>query len=122
MKIPKTSIPFTYSESKRVFENNLPIKEAAESIHKKCGLKITSSIDYGYFYRYLITGIGSCRSLSSYTQEYYLENILKDYNNDTEQKRKTLNHFKKLIEKYEGDKVGSKRKMRLVYEKYIKLV
>lgn len=122
MKIEEDLIPYTYSESKRVFENSLPIKEAAESIHKKCGLKITSSLDYGYFYRYLITGIGSCRSLSSYTQEYYLENILKDYNNDTEQKRKTLYHFKKLIEKFEGDKVGSKKSMRTIYEKYLKSI
>ena len=122
MKIPENIIPYTFKESKRVFENNLPVKEAAENIHKNCGVKITSAIDYAYYFRYLMTGNGSCRSLSKFTQEYFLKNILEDYKNDNEQKKKTLLHFKKLIEKFEGEKVGSKKSMRVIYEKYIKLV
>jgi hypothetical protein len=122
MKIPENVIPYTYKESKRVFENKLSVKEAAENIHKNYGVKITSSIDYAYYFRYLITGNGSCRSLSKFTQEYFLKNILEDYKNDNEQKKKTLLHFKKLIEKFEGEKVGSKKSMRVIYEKYIKLV
>jgi hypothetical protein len=118
MKIPKTAIQFTYNESKRVFENKLPIKEAAEHIHKKHGIKINSAIDYGYYFRYLITGEGSCRSLSSYTQKYYLDRIQKEYSN--EQFEKSLAHFKKLIEKFEGSKVGSKKGMRAIYDAYNK--
>jgi hypothetical protein len=122
MKIPENVIPYTYKESKRVFENKLSVKEAAENIHKNCGVKITSSIDYAYYFRYLMTGNGSCRGLSKFTQEYFLKNILEDYKNDNEQKKKTLLHFKKLIEKFEGEKVGSKKSMRVIYEKYKTLV
>lgn len=117
MLIAENKIPYTYKESKRVFENNLSVKEAAENIHKKCGIKVNSAIDYAYYFRYLITGNGSCRILSCYTQEFYLENIHKDYGK--EQFEKSLTNFKKLIENFEGQKIGSKKSMRAIYEKYI---
>lgn len=81
MKISENVIPFTYQESKRVFENKLSVKEAAENINKNCGIKITSSADYYYYYYYyfkhLMTGEGSCRVLRKFTQEHYLEQIEK---------------------------------------------
>lgn len=120
MSISEKHIPFTYEESKRVFENDLSIKEAAENINKKCDIKVTSATDYGYYFRYLMTGEGSCRSLSKFTQGFYLEKIYKDY--DKEQFKKSLLHFKKLIEKFEGEKVGSKKAMRTIYEKYNQMV
>ncbi|WP_432671165.1 hypothetical protein [Flavobacterium sp. SM2513] len=39
MKIPQEPIPYTYQESKRIFENKLSAKEGAENIHTKCGIK-----------------------------------------------------------------------------------
>lgn len=120
MKISEKHIPFTYQESKRVFVLNLSIKEAAENINKKCGIKITSATDYGYYFRYLITGEGSCRSLSKFAQEFYIKKICEDY--DEKQFKKSLHHFKKLIEKFEGEKVGSKKSMRAIYEKYVALI
>lgn len=120
MKISEKLIPYTYTESKRVFHKELSIKEATINIHKNCGIKISSASDYGYYFRYLMTGNGSCRSLSSFTQEYYLENILEDYG--SKQFLKTLLHFKKLIEKFEGSKLGSKKSMNLIYEKYRRIL
>ncbi len=122
MTIPNEAIPDCYKFSKEAFENKLKSKDAAEKIHSKHQLKLSSSKDYFNYFKVLITGSGSCRSLSKFTQEYFLNNILEDYKNDNEQKKKTLLHFKKLIEKFEGDKVGSKKSMRVIYEKYIKLV
>lgn len=120
MAISKEHIPYTYQESKRVFEKDLPIKEAAKNIHKECGIKITSASDYCYYFRYLMTGAGSCRSLSSFTQGYYLIQIHQDYGN--EQFKISLYHFKKLIEKFEGEKIGSKKSMNAIYENCCSLV
>lgn len=116
MKISDKLIPFTYTESKGVFENKLSLKEAAENIHNNCGIKITSALDYGYYFRYLMTGKGSCRILNKFTQRYYLEKIFQDYG--IEQRQKSLKNFKKLIDKFEGEKVGSKKSMRAIYEKF----
>lgn len=120
MKIPENVIRYTYKESKRVFENNLSFKEAAENIHKNCNLKITSALDYPYYFKYLITGSGSCRILSSYTQEFYLNSIFKDYGK--EQLAKSLIAFMTLIVKFEAGKEGSKKSMRAIYQKYSKLI
>lgn len=120
MRIPENVIPYTYQESKRVFENNFPIKEAAENINKKYGIKITSCSDYCYYFRYLITSDGSCRILSSYTQEYYLKRIHEDYGK--EQLAKSLNAFLQLIEKFEKQNNSIKPSMRKIYNKYLKFV
>ena len=81
-----------------------------------------SARDYYLYYSYLITGEKPTWSLNLFTLDFFLENILKDYNEEKKQKKKTLLHFKKLIEKFEGQKVGSKKSMRAIYEKYNKLV
>ena len=120
MKISDKQIPFTYQESKRVFENNLSAREAAENINKNCGIKITSSTDYYSYFKYLMTGQGSCRMLSKFTQEYYLEQIKMDYS--PEQFNKSLKAFFLLIKKFEGEKIGSKKSMRMIYKKYSKLI
>ena len=117
MKIPNDVIPDCYKFSKEAFENNLKSKDAAEKIRAKHQLKLSSSKDYFNYFKVLMTGSGSCRSLSVFTQEYFLKRILEDYGK--EQMEKSLLHFKKLIEKFEGDKVGSKNSMRAIYEKYL---
>jgi hypothetical protein len=120
MKISENVIPFTYQESKRVFENKLSVKEAAENINKNCGIKITSSADYYYYFKHLMTGEGSCRLLNKFTQEYYLEQIEKDFGK--EQLKKSLKAFYELIEKFEKENGSTKKSMRAIYEKYIVLV
>ena len=120
MKIPHEHIPYTYQESKRVFENNLPIKEAAENINKNCDITYNSCADYAHYFKYLMTGNQSCRILSSYTQEYYLEHIYKDYGK--EQLEKSLKNFYSLIEMFEQQGNPNKKSMRAIYEKYSKLV
>ena len=116
MKIPENVILHTYKESKRVFESNLSFKEAAENIHKNCNVKITSALDYPYYFKFLMTSSGSCRILSRYTQEFYLKSIYEDYGK--EQLKKSLVAFMKLIVKFEDGKEGSKKSMRAIYEKY----
>lgn len=120
MKILEKHIPYTYKESKRVFENKLSVKEAAENIHINTEIKITSSADYYYYFKYLMTGEGSCRELSKFTQEYYIEHIKNDYGK--EQLQKTLKVFMFLIEKYEKQIGTLKKSKRTIYEKYSKLV
>lgn len=117
MKISEELIPYTYQESKRVFDNELSVKEAAENIHKNCSIKINSCADYYYYFKYLITGEGSCRSLSKFTQEYYLEHIEKDFGK--EQLKKSLQAFYELIEKFQAGNGSTKKSMRAIYDKYI---
>ena len=81
MRIPEEAIPFSYEESKRAFENNTSVKDSAGNSNKKHGIKVTSASDYVYYFRYLMTGSGSCRSLSKFTQEYYLKRIAENYGN-----------------------------------------
>ncbi|WP_432671166.1 hypothetical protein [Flavobacterium sp. SM2513] len=67
-----------------------------------------------------MTGTGSCRALSTYSQEYYLEMIYKDY--AKEQLEKSLKAFYKLIEKFEQSDGSTKKSMRLIYEKFCLLM
>lgn len=120
MKISEELIPFTYQESKRVLENELSSKEAAENIHMKCGIKINSCADYYYYFKYLMTGEGSCRMLSTFTQNYYLEKIYEEY--DKEQFKKSLDAFYNLIVKFEKQNNSNKKSMRLIYNDFSKLV
>ncbi len=120
MRIPEEAIPFTYQESKRVFEKQISTKQAAENINQKHGIKVTSASDHVHFFKYLMTGTGSCRSLSKFTQEYYLIKIKEDYDND--QFEKSSNTFKNLIEKFEKDSPGTKVAMRKIYDKHKTLV
>ena len=116
MRIPEEAIPFTYEESKRAFEDKTSVKDAAEKINEKHGIKVTSASDYVHYFKYLMTGNGSCRSLSKFTQEYYLNKIKEDYG--SEQFEKSLAAFKKLYEKLEKDNPGTKVAMRKIYEKF----
>ena len=120
MKITESAISYTYIESKRVYENNLPFMEAAVSINKKCDIKITSAKDYPYYFKYLITGIGSCRILSRFNQEYYLKKIHEDYG--TEQLKKSLTAFMQLIDRFEKQNRTTKNSMRIIFDKYSKFV
>jgi hypothetical protein len=46
MKIPENLILYAYQESKRIFDNELSVKEAVENIHKTSGININSCADY----------------------------------------------------------------------------
>lgn len=120
MKIPNEVIPDCYKYSKQAFEGNITSDEAAKKIHNLHNLKLGSAKDYPILFKILITGEGSMWSLSSYCYEYFIKKIHEDYGN--EQLKKSLNTFMRLIKKYEGEKVGSKKLMRAIYEKYLKLV
>lgn len=120
MKIPKDAIPDCYKYSKEAFEGNLKSKDAAEKIHAKHHLKLSSSMDYFNYFKFLKTDSGTCRSLSLYTQEYFLKRIFEDYGK--EQLKKSLVAFMKLIVKFEAGKEGSKKSMRVIYEKYNQLI
>ena len=120
MTIPEEAIPFTFEESKRIFENDLSVKEGAENINKEHGIKVTSASDYVHYFKYLMTATGSCRSLSKFSQEYYLAKIREDYGKA--QFEKSLTAFKNLFEKFEKDTPGTKVAMRKIYDKYKALV
>lgn len=117
-KIPNEVIKDCYNYSKKAFEGKISKEEARLKIHKELHINYGSAKDYYLYYSYLITGEKPTWSLNKYTLEYFLREILKDYDNDYEQKKKTLENFKKLIEKFEKGKVGSKKSMRAIYEKY----
>lgn len=118
MKIPNELIPDCYKYSKQAFDGIITQEEARLKIHKELDINFGSARDYYLYYSYLINGEKPTWSLNKFTLEYFLEHILKDNKDNIEQKKKTLLHFKKLIEKLEGSKVGSRKSMRLIYEKY----
>lgn len=117
MRINSDFIPYTYEESKKVFEGSLLSSEAAENIFNNCGIKINSAKDYPQYFKYLMTGSGTCRNLNSFTQEYYLKQIREDYGVD--QFRKSLSAYKPLIEKFEKQNSSIKHSMRKIYNKHI---
>ena len=122
MKIPNDVIPDCYTYAKQAFEGKITANDARQKIHDELNINYGSARDYYLYYSYLITGKKPTWGLNTYTTKYFLENILVDNKNDVEQKRKTLFHFKKLIEKFEKGKVGSKKSMNIIYEKYSVLI
>ena len=118
MKIPNDKIPQCYKYAKQAYEGVILPSDANQKIHVELNINQRSAKDYYLYFRYLMTGEKPTWKLNNYTMEYFLSNILKDYS-DKEQKEKTIINFTKLIEKYEGDNVGSQRGMRIIYEKYI---
>jgi|GEM_PF-2297994 len=122
MKIPNEVIPYCYKFSKKAFEGKITKEIARLKIHEELGIKFSSARDYYLYYNYLITGEKPTWSLNVFTLEYFLEHILIDNKDNIEQKKKSLLHFKKLIEKFEGEKKGSRKSMRAIYEKFNQLV
>lgn len=120
MKISNEVIPDAYKFSKQVFENKLTLDEATLKLHITHNVNINSAKDYVYYFKYLMTGIGSCRSLSSYTQEFFLKKIHEDYGK--ERLVMSLLHFKILILMFEKQNNSTKVSMRKIYDKYIKLI
>lgn len=120
MRIPNEVIPDCYKYAKQAFEGKITPDEARQKIHEELNINFGSARDYYLYYNYLLTGHKPTWVLNIYTLGYFLENILKDYNDDIEQKKRTLLHFKKLIEKFEGTRVGSKKGMRVIYDEYNK--
>jgi hypothetical protein len=120
MKIPHEVITDCYKYSKQAYDEQASSNDFVNKLLSKHTIKVNSAKDYFYFYNYLISGLGSCRILSSYTQEYFLKRIYEDYGK--EQLKKSLKAFGFLIEKFEGEKVGSRKSMRAIYDKYMKLV
>lgn len=121
-RIPNKVIPDCYKFSKQAFEGKITKEVARLKIHQELGIKFSSARDYYLYYNYLITGEKPTWSLNLFTLEYFLEHILIDNNDNIEQKKKSLLYFKKLLEKFEGEKVGSRKSMRAIYEKYSKTI
>jgi hypothetical protein len=61
-------------------------------------------------------GAVSCRVLSKFTQEHYLEQIGKNFGE--EQFKKSLEAFYQLIEKFEKGNGSKKNSMGAIYDKY----
>ncbi len=122
MKIPNAVIPDCYKYAKQAFDGKITVDDARQKIHEQLNINFGSARDYYLYFNYLITGEKPTWILNKFTLEYFLEHILKDNKDNLEQKKKTLLNFKKLIEKFEGEKVGSKKAMRAIYEKYSKTI
>ena len=120
MKIPNEVIPDCYKYSKLAFEGKTTADDAAQKIHKLHDVKLGSAKDYPLLFKILMTGEGSMWNLSSYCQEYFIKKIYEDYGK--EQLKKSLITYMRLIKKYEGENLGSKKLMRTIYEKYKKFV
>jgi hypothetical protein len=120
MKISSELIPDCYIYSKQAFEGKISPNDARQKIHEELNINFGSAKDYYLYFNYLMTGNKPTWSLNRHTLGYFLGQIQEDYGD--EQMKKSLLHFKKLIEKFEGKKVGSKKSMRAIYDKYMKLV
>ena len=120
MKIPDTAIPECYKYAKQAFEGAITPNEARQRIHEELNINFGSARDYYLYYSYLITGDKPTWALNKFTLEHFLKTILKENEGNHEQKKKSLLHFKKLIEKLEGTNNGSKKSMRVIYDKYSK--
>jgi hypothetical protein len=121
MKIPNEVIPDCYKYAKQAFEGKISPSEARQKIHEELNINFGSARDYYLYYSYLLTGNKPTWPLNNYTLGYFLKHILKDYNDDIEQKKRTLLHFKKLIEKFEAQKGITMVAMRKIYEECLKL-
>lgn len=120
--IPNKAIPDCYKYAKQAFDGTIAIADARQKIHEELNINFGSAKDYYLYYSYLITGERPTWGLNSYTMEYFLKEILDDDNNDLKQKMNSLLHFKALIKKLEGEKVGSRKGLNVIYEKYRKSV
>ena len=121
-KIPNEVIPDCYKYSKQAFEGKITPLEARQKIHDELKINYGSARDYFLYYNYLITGTRPTWGLNTFTTNYFLEHILNDGEISNDQKKRTMLHFKKLIEKFEGGKVGCKKSMRVIYEKFVEFV
>ena len=120
-KIPNEAIPDCYKYAKQAFDGKITMGDARQKIHEELNITYGSARDYYLYYSYLITGQRPTWGLNNYTMEFFLNEILDDDNNDVEQKKNSLRHFKALIKKLEGEKVGSRKGLNVIYEKYRKL-
>lgn len=118
-KIPREAIPDCYKYAKAALEGKITEIDATMKIHEKHSIKLGSAKDYSKLLKVLVKGEGSLWSLNSFTYDCFLENIYRDYGK--QQLAKSLNNFISLVKKYEGENIGSKKKMRTVYEKWIEL-
>lgn len=122
MKIPNEAIPICYKYAKEAFDGKITPEAARQKIHEELSINFGSAKDYFLLYRYLITGTNPTWALNNFTFEYFLKSIIQNEGNSIEQKKNSLYNFKKLIEKLEGSKTGSKKLMNVIYEQYSKLV
>jgi len=120
MKIPNEVIPDCYNYAKQSFEGKITPNEARKKIHEELNINFGSAKDYSKLFKILMTDEGSIWSLNCFTLDYFIKNISKDYGK--EQLKMTLKTFMRLIKSYEGTKVGSKKSMRAIYEKYSKTI
>ncbi len=120
--IPNEAIPDCYKYAKEAFEGNITPEEARQKINENLSINFGSARDYFLYYSYLMTGIKPTWDLNKFTFEYFLKAIIENKENSIEQKRNSVYNFKKLIEKLERQRIGSKKSMNIIYEKYSKLV
>ena len=120
MKIPNEAIPECYKYAKQAFDGKITFGDARQKIHEELKINFGSARDYYLYYNYLITGEKPTWGLNLFTMEYFLKKILEDENNDSEQRKNSLFYFKALINKLEGEKIGSKKGLNVIYEKYRK--
>jgi len=118
--IPHEVIPDCYKYAKQAFDSKITVGDARQKIHEKLNINFGSAKDYYLYYSYLITGEKPTWGLNLFTMEYFLKEILEDENTDLEQIKNTFLYFKALINKLEGEKVGSKKGLNVIYEKYRK--
>ncbi len=116
--IPNEVIKDCYKYAKQAFDGRITVGDTRQKIHEELNINFGSAKDYYLYYSYLITGQRPTWGLNNYTMEYFLKEILEDKHNDLEQKKNTLLHFKVLIKKLEGEKVGSRKGLNVIYEKY----
>lgn len=117
MKIPNELIPLAYKLSKKVYEGKLTFKEAQNQLAENGQMNYSSTADFLRNFRSLMEGKQFARTLNSYSMEYFIDHIYKDYGSTT------LSNALKALQLhylyYEGLQNGREmHKMREIHSKY----
>lgn len=116
MKIPNELVPIAYTLSKKVFENNLTVKEGKEQLVGEDRMNPNSAADYINNFRYLMEGKKFIRHLNAYSADYYLANIYKHYGST--QLATTLKSLRLYMDYNEKLANVTMHKMRAIEAKY----
>lgn len=111
----KEYIENTYQYAKMVFDGKLAKKEAAQELVKQ-GMKYSSAIINIDVFDHMLNGQMFTRTLSSSTFEYFLDNILVDFGQET--LNKCLDALEQHIPYLEGTRTSKMHRVRKIYHKY----
>lgn len=118
-KITQDQIHQAFEVGKKIFLNQMSLKEGTESL-TGLGMKKSSGLDYIYAYSNLIQGKLFTRTINSYGTEYYLQRIYTE--NGVSGLKSALLSLYQHIEYYEETSGASVKTGKKIYLKYYDLI